>query len=120
MKGFRTERKDMEKQTFNIESLPKSVDELKAMPEAALTTPFMTAALAVAVLCHYGEDKQVTFDMLDVLKGPQPLSVYDKQFIRDWLKDNNLAGDASIKSIPADIVQKTSDLYHECQKRICG
>ena len=83
MKGFRTERKDMEKQTFIFESLPKSVDELKAMPEAALTTPFMTAALAVAVLCHYGEDKQVTFDMLDVLKGPQPLSVYDKQFIRD-------------------------------------
>lgn len=51
--------------------------------------------------------------------GTSPAS-YDKQFVRDWLKDNNLAGDASIKSIPAEVVQKTSDLYHECQKRICG
>ncbi|MCR5289994.1 MAG: phosphoribosylaminoimidazolesuccinocarboxamide synthase [Treponema sp.] len=51
--------------------------------------------------------------------GTSPNS-YDKQFIRDWLKQNNLAGDPSIKSIPAEVVQKTSDIYHECQKRICG
>ena len=50
--------------------------------------------------------------------GTSPAS-YDKQFIRDWLKENNLAGDPSIKSIPEDIVKKTSDLYHECQSRIC-
>ena len=45
---------------------------------------------------------------------------YDKQFVRDWLKDNNLAGDPNIKSIPSEVVEKTSALYHECQKRICG
>jgi phosphoribosylaminoimidazole-succinocarboxamide synthase len=50
--------------------------------------------------------------------GTSPAS-YDKQFIRDWLKNNNLAGDPNIKSIPAEIVEKTSALYHECQKRIC-
>ncbi|MBO6132689.1 MAG: phosphoribosylaminoimidazolesuccinocarboxamide synthase [Treponema sp.] len=50
--------------------------------------------------------------------GTSPAS-YDKQFIRDWLKDNNLAGDPNIKSIPAEIVEKTSALYHECQERIC-
>ncbi|HBB13711.1 MAG TPA: phosphoribosylaminoimidazolesuccinocarboxamide synthase, partial [Treponema sp.] len=42
-----------------------------------------------------------------------------KQFVRDWLKNNNLAGDPNIKSIPAEIVEKTSALYHECQERIC-
>ena len=49
--------------------------------------------------------------------GTSPAS-YDKQFVRDWLKDNNLAGDPSIKSIPAEIVEKTSALYRECQERI--
>lgn len=51
--------------------------------------------------------------------GTSPAS-YDKQFVRDWLKANNLAGDPNIKTIPAEIVQKTADLYAECQKRICG
>lgn len=50
--------------------------------------------------------------------GTSPAS-YDKQFIRDWLKNNNLAGDPNIKSIPAEIVEKTAALYHECQERIC-
>ena len=44
----------------------------------------------------------------------------DKQFVRDWLKENNLAGDANIKSIPAEIVEKTAALYRECQTKICG
>ena len=50
--------------------------------------------------------------------GTSPAS-YDKQFVRDWLKNNNRAGDPNIKSIPAEIVEKTSALYHECQERIC-
>ena len=50
--------------------------------------------------------------------GTDPAS-YDKQFVRDWLTENNLAGDPNIKSIPAEIVEKTSALYHECEARIC-
>ncbi len=49
--------------------------------------------------------------------GTSPAS-YDKQFVRDWLKANNLAGDPSIKEIPADIVKKTADLYAECERRL--
>ena len=51
--------------------------------------------------------------------GTSPAS-YDKQFIRDWLTDNNLVGDPNIKSIPAEIVEKTSALYHECVRKITG
>jgi phosphoribosylaminoimidazole-succinocarboxamide synthase len=51
--------------------------------------------------------------------GTSPKS-YDKQFLRDWLKANHLNGDASIKSIPADVVETTSKIYHECQTKICG
>ena len=51
--------------------------------------------------------------------GTSPAS-YDKQFVRDWLKNNNRAGNADIESIPEDIAEKTSALYAECEKRICG
>ena len=50
--------------------------------------------------------------------GGSPAS-YDKQFVRDWLKDHNLAGDPNIKEIPADVVAKTSSIYKECQTKIC-
>ncbi len=49
--------------------------------------------------------------------GTSPAS-YDKQFLRDWLKANNLAGDPNIKSVPAEVVSKTSEIYHECAERI--
>lgn len=71
--------------SFTFHQLPTSVAELQAMPEAALKTPFQTAALTVAVLCHYETDPQVTIEMLNVLKGPQALSPYDIQFLRDRL-----------------------------------
>jgi len=51
--------------------------------------------------------------------GTSPKS-FDKQFIRDWLKANNLAGDVNIKSIPAEVIAKTSEIYHECETRICN
>ena len=50
--------------------------------------------------------------------GGSPAS-YDKQFVRDWLKEHNLAGDPNIKEIPADVVAKTAAIYKECQTRIC-
>ena len=50
--------------------------------------------------------------------GGSPAS-YDKQFLRDWLKANNLAGDPTIKEVPAEVVAKTSEIYHECERRIC-
>lgn len=49
--------------------------------------------------------------------GTSPAS-YDKQFVRDWLKANNLAGDPNIKEIPAEIVKKTADLYAECERKL--
>ena len=50
--------------------------------------------------------------------GTNPAS-FDKQFVRDWLKANNLAGDPNIKTLPDDVVDKTAALYKECQNRIC-
>lgn len=51
--------------------------------------------------------------------GTSPAS-YDKQFVRDWLAAHNLAGDAHIKELPADVVTKTAEIYQECRRKIVG
>ncbi len=71
--------------TFVFQDLPNNVDELRRLPEYAMSDPFMTAALTVAVLCRYEKDPQATVDMLNALKGPRPLSTFEIQFLRDRL-----------------------------------
>ena len=64
-------------------------------------------------------DSSRFWNLAEYKEGKSPAS-YDKQFIRDWLKENHLDGDPNIKSIPADIAEKTASLYCECRKKICG
>ena len=71
--------------TFTFQELPKSVTELQALPEYAMSDPFMTAALTAAILCNYESDPQATADMLNAIKGPRPLTPYEIQFLRDRL-----------------------------------
>lgn len=72
-------------ESFSFESLPENVQELKALPQASLDTPFKTAALTLAVLCHYEQNPDETYEMLDFLKGPEAVSNYEKQFLKDRL-----------------------------------
>lgn len=68
---------------IRMDKLPKTLDELKAMPQAGLTNPEEVAALTVAVLALYPENPAETEKMLDFLRGPRPLNGMDKQFIKD-------------------------------------
>lgn len=72
--------------TFEFSNLPKNVEELKALPEARLSTPFEAAALTVLALMQYPHDEQAAIEMLNFLKGPAPLSTYDKAFLKDRFK----------------------------------
>lgn len=76
-----------EKQTFVFSALPESLSQLRALPEAALNTPFQTAALTVCALCAYAADKETGKQMLNWLRGPRPLSNYDLSFLDDRLTD---------------------------------
>ena len=80
---------DSGKQTVSISfnELPKNLAQLQALPESSLDTPFKTAALTVCALCAYPSDKDAAIEMLNFLKGPQPLSPYDIQFLRDRFMD---------------------------------
>ena len=59
------------------------------MPQAALGTPFDTAAMTILALCFYPGDKELALRMLDFLRGPRPLSGYDKSFIADRFRDSD-------------------------------
>ena len=73
-------------EVIRFDSLPKNVEELKGIID--LSSPFKTAAYTIAVLMNFENNPEETYRMLDVLKGPQPLSVYQKQFIRERLRGN--------------------------------
>ena len=73
--------------TFTFNSLPKNVDELKRLPEAKCSTPDETAALTVLALTRYEESPEDCIEMLNFLKGPEEVTTYEKQFIRERIKD---------------------------------
>ena len=70
-------------------ALPDNLEQFQSLPQASLANPFDTAALTVLALCFYPQDKDASLAMLDFLRGPRPLSTYDKQFIRDRFMDKD-------------------------------
>ena len=57
------------RETFTFTSLPESLAEMQALPEASLDTPFKTAALTVLALCAYAADRNIGTEMLNWLRG---------------------------------------------------
>ena len=64
-----------------------SLSALQALPEAALSDPFQTAALTVCALCAYAASQSVGIEMLNWLRGPRPLSPHEISFINDRFRD---------------------------------
>ena len=71
------------RETFLFPTLPESLAELQALPEAILSSPFQTAALTVCALCAYAADKNIGIEMLNWLRGPRPLNGQDVSFLND-------------------------------------
>ena len=72
-----------------FDRLPETLEEFKAMPQAALSTPFQTAAMTVLAFCFYPQNPQLSLDMVNYLRGPRPLSGYDQSFIKDRFRDSD-------------------------------
>ncbi len=70
-----------------LNTLPKNLAQLQALPQAALREPWDAAALFLAAMDAYPEDTDAALAMVDFLRGPRPLSPYDKQFLRDRMRD---------------------------------
>ena len=78
----------MKRVTVTMDKLPKSVLELKSEAEK-MHSPEGTAILTIAALCLYPENRDESLAMLDYLRGPRPLSIAEKQFIRDRFMDKD-------------------------------
>lgn len=90
-------------ETIVFPDLPESFEAFCALPQAAMKTPFDTAAMTVVALCIYPVDKDLSLQMLDFLGGPRPLSGYDKQFIADRFRDKDYVPRSYFKgSVPAN------------------
>ncbi len=51
--------------------------------------------------------------------GTSPES-FDKQYLRDWLIENNLDGKTPPPELPEDVVARTQEKYLECRERLVG
>ena len=72
--------------TYTFYNLPENLQELQALPEANMKDPYGVAALTLAALCRYETNPDACFEMLEWLKGPDELSNYERQFIRERLQ----------------------------------
>ena len=63
--------------------IPESFDQFTGLPQAAMKTPFDTAALTVLALCVYPKSKELSIQMLEYLRGPRPMNGMEKQFLAD-------------------------------------
>lgn len=70
-----------EKIVFN--TLPESYEQFISLPQASMSTPFQTAAMAVLAFCFYPKDSEMCYKMVDFLRGPRPMNGMDRQFIAD-------------------------------------
>ena len=73
--------------TFEFQSLPLSVEDLAALPEAALTDVYAVAALSLLALTRFESDRNASIAMLNFLKGPDPLTPMGIQQISDRFMD---------------------------------
>lgn len=73
--------------TIDFPGIPESFEEFSSLPEAGMKTPFETAAMAVLAFCVYPKNRELSIKMLNLLRGPRPLSGMDINFIRDRFMD---------------------------------
>ena len=71
---------------ISFAALPQTVEAFSALPQMALASPFDTAALYVAALCVYPQNPAEALKMIGLLKGPQPMSPYEVQFLSDRMR----------------------------------
>ncbi len=68
---------------FVFNEMPETLSDFTALPEFKRSTPFEAAALLVIALCNYAANKEVGIDMLNAIRGPEPLNNHEKSFLKD-------------------------------------
>jgi hypothetical protein len=71
--------------TFTYYNLPENVQDLQSLQEANRKDAYGVAAMTVTALCRYETNPEECFKMLNWLKGEEPLTSFEKEFLRDRL-----------------------------------
>lgn len=77
------------KERIVFSSLPETYEQFVVLPQASLSTPFETAAMAVLAFCYYPKDRELCYKMIDFLRGPRPMNSSDKSFIADRFREKD-------------------------------
>lgn len=96
--------------TENIifEEIPENLSRFATLPQAALSTPFDTAAMTVLALNVYPKDKETSLQMLEFLRGPRPMNGAEKQFIADRFRGKDYVPRSYLKgAVPGNDYQPT-------------
>jgi len=73
--------------TVTFETLPKNLEELRALPEADLKEPYKAAALCIAAYCVWPDDREESKKMLQFLSGPRELTPMFFNQVQDRFMD---------------------------------
>jgi hypothetical protein len=65
--------------------LPKTPEDIKANKYFSLEEPEYTAGLFLAAMMEWENDPEAAYAMVDVLRGPDPLSNFKKDFFKERL-----------------------------------
>lgn len=74
--------------TFTFQSIPTSVEELKALPGGDMKDPFASIAMTVLALNMYYNDSTVGREAIDYVMGPGDLSNLEASRIDMSIKEN--------------------------------
>lgn len=78
-----------------FESLPETAEDMKILTEEyGIENPLEVTAFFVAAISRYNESPEDAFAMIDVLRGPQPMSDNDKSFMEERFSDKLYLADA--------------------------
>ena len=75
------------KKTIEFSTLPTTLEQFTAMPQAEMQSPYDTAAMFVVALSLYLQNKEASIAMMNYLKGPMPLSANKLSLMRTQMTD---------------------------------
>ena len=72
--------------TYTFDNLPQNLSQMQKLSISDLTDPYAVAALTICALARHGSNSRDCFQMLNFLKGPEPVSNYEFSFINERLQ----------------------------------
>lgn len=79
----------------SFEVLPETAEDMQAIvDEHGIDDPLKVTAYFIAAVSRYNEAENDAFAMIDVLRGPQPMSDGDKSFMKERFSDKLYLPDA--------------------------